>query len=128
MLASNYRQSLWDVYARSISLISVAALVAAFVMGGYSLVKIANPALTLASSLHEKYQTNESYTQFGTFKKDLSQEEIKRERMANYEQLLRMERRDAKQRLIQVGFSLIVIATLNAALLFSKRLWRADAG
>lgn len=109
------------VYARAISMISVLTLVVAFVIGGYDLLKLAFPAFTLNSALHEKYQTNESYTEFGTFKKELTQETITHERTENYAKLLRMERLNALQRLVKVGLAIVVVAALNGILLVTYR-------
>lgn len=121
-LTETYRaKGLWQVYASAVATVSIAALVVAFVIGGYDLLKLSFPAFTLNSALHEKYQTNESYTEFGTFKKELSQEEITRERTANYDKLLRIERRNALQRLIKVGLALLAIAILNGIVVIAAR-------
>ncbi len=120
-LANTYKNKIWDVYAHAVSTISILALVVAFVIGAYDLVKLAFPAFTLNSALHEKYRTNESYTEFGTFKKELSEDKISRERTANYDKLVRMERRDALQRLVKVASAVIVIAILNGALVLIGR-------
>lgn len=93
----------------------------AFVVGSYDLVKLAFPAFTLNSALHEKYQSNESYTDFGTFKKELTAEAITQERTANYEKLLRIERRNALQQLVNVASLLVVIAILNGIVLMTGR-------
>lgn len=120
-LPAMYRRGLWEVYARAVSLISILALAVAFVVGGYDLVKLAIPAFTLNSALHEKYQTNESYTEFGTFKKELSPDAITHERTENYKKLLRMERRNALQRLVKVALAILIIAILNGVLIVTYR-------
>lgn len=116
-LAEIYKQGILEFYARAVSTITILTVVVAFVLGGYDLFKLAFPSLTLNSALHEKYQNNESYTDFGTFKKELTQDSITRERTANYEKLLRMERRDAAQRLLKIGFALIAVVLLNMVLI-----------
>lgn len=116
-----YANKIWDVYASAVSAISILTVVVVFVLGTYDFVKLIFPAFTLNSALHEKYQTNESYTDYGTFKKELSAETITRERTANYEKLIRMERRDAVQRLIKVASALIVIVILNGVLMMTGR-------
>ena len=116
-----YGQSLWELYARAVSLVTIIVIVVAFVMGGRDLLKLAFPKFTLNASLHEKYKSNESYTNFGAFKKGLTHEQITRERIANYEKLLSMERRGAKQNLANVGLALVIVAILNGVLLITYR-------
>jgi hypothetical protein len=116
-----YKPALWEIYARAISLVTIIVIVAAFVLGGRDLMKLAFPAFTLNASLHEKYQTNESYTEFGAFKKELSQAQIMRERTQNYQKLLRMERRGAIQDLTRVGLALLSVAMLNMILIRFSR-------
>ncbi len=120
-LKKDYQQSFWESYSRAISLISVLSLVIAFVIGSYDLLKLIRPEFTLSSNLQEKYKTNESYTGFGAFKKNLSEKEIARERTLNYEKLLRMERRNAQQRLVKVGFTLLIITILNGIFVLTFR-------
>lgn len=120
-LRDTYKNKILDVYAHAVSIISILTVVVAFVIGTYDLVKLAFPAFTLNSALHEKYLTNDSYTDFGTFKKGLSQDAITHERTANYDKLIRMERRDAAQRLVKVAAAIIVIAVLNSALVLVLR-------
>lgn len=127
-LTEIHKRSLWNVYAHAVSLISILALVVAFVIGGYDLIKLAIPAFTLNSALHEKYQTNESYTEFGTFKKELSPDAITHERTENYEKLLRMERRNALQRLIKVALAILIITILNGMLIITYRQKGEPAG
>ena len=112
---------MWDIYARAITLISIIVIVIAFVMGCRDLLKLTFPEFTLNASLHEKYRTNESYTDFGAFKKGLTEEQITRERIANYEKLIRMEQRGAKQNLTNVGFAVLIIAILNTVLVITYR-------
>lgn len=119
-MMTKFVNNLWDIYARAVSLITVLTLVIAFVIGGYSFVRLAFPAFTLGSNLHEKYQTNESYTAFGAFHKDTPEEKISRERTENYAKLLRMERRSALQRLVQVGLALCGIVVLNGILVMTS--------
>ncbi len=120
-LADMYRGRVWELYARAVSAVTVITLVVACVLGGFDVLKLAFPALTLNSALHEKYQTNDSYTDFGTFRKELSDRQITLERTANYEKLLRMERRDATQRLIKIGFALAAVGLLNGVLVVVSR-------
>lgn len=120
-LRDTYKNKILDVYAHAVSIVSILTIVVAFVIGTYDIVKLAFPTFTLNSALYEKYQTNESYTDFGTFKKELSQDAITRERTANYDKLIRMERRDAAQRLVKVAAAIIVIAVLNSALVLVLR-------
>lgn len=120
-LSKIYKSDLWDVYARAVSVVSVLVVVVACVMGGYDLLKLAFPAFTLNSALHEKYQTNESYTEFGTFKKDQPQEKITHERIENYNKLLRMERLNALQQLVKVGLAIVIVLTLNGILITTYR-------
>lgn len=120
-LAKTYKKGLWDVYAHAISMISILTLVVAFVIGGYDLLKLALPEFTLNSALHEKYQTNESYTEFGQFKKELSAEDVTYERTANYKKLLRMERQNALQRLVKVGLAVFICAIMNGILIIVYR-------
>ncbi len=120
-MTNSYKNRIWELYARAISTVSVLAVVAAFVIGGYDIIKLALPSITLNSALHEKYRTNESFTDYGTFKKDLSEEAITIQRSGNYQKLLKMERRDAWQRLIKVALALIALAALNAGLAMFRR-------
>lgn len=115
-LKEAYRKALWDVYARSVSLVCVIAFLVAVVMGGYDVVQWAFPSFTLNASLSEKYKSNEAYTKFETLKKDRSPEEITRERLADYDRLLMMERRNAQQNLVKVVLGLLVIAGMNIVL------------
>lgn len=124
VLANTYKRKIWDVYAHAVSIISILTLVIAFVIGAYDLVKLTFPSLTLNSALHEKYRTNESYTEFGTFKKGLSEDAITYERTANYDKLIRMERRNAAQRLVKVALAVIAVAILNSTLLIMGRRYR----
>lgn len=121
-LKDNYRKQLWDIYARAVSMISTLVIVVSFVIGGYDLAKLAFPAFTLNSALHEKYQTNESYTEFGKFNKDLPQEAITHERVENYKKLLRMERRNALQRIVKVLLAVFIVAVLNGILVATLRI------
>lgn len=121
ILANTYKNKIWDVYAHAVSMITILTLVVAFVIGAYDLVKLAFPSFTLNSALHEKYRTNDLYTEFGMFKKELSQDEITRERTANYDKLIRMERRNAAQRLVKTALAVIVVAVLNGALVITGR-------
>lgn len=116
-----YGQSLWEIYARAVSLVTIIVIVVAFVMGGRDLLKLTFPKFTLNASLHEKYKSNESYTDFGAFQKGLTQEQITRKRIANYEKLLRMESRSAIQNLTNVGLALVIVAILNGILLITYR-------
>lgn len=120
-LTKTYKDRISDVYTNAVAMISILTLVVAFVIGSYDLVKLVFPAFTLNSALHEKYRSNESYTDFGTFKKELSQDAITHERTANYDKLIRMERRDAVQRLVKVVSAVVIIAILNGALLIIGR-------
>lgn len=100
---------------------SVLGLMVAFVMGAYDLVQWTFPKFTLNASLTEKYQSDEAYTKFDVLKKDRSAEEITRERLIDYEKMLRMERRNARQNLVKVVFVLLVIAFMNAVLAITYR-------
>ena len=120
----DYRESLWEIYARAVSLITIIVIVAAFVMGGRDFVKLAFPKFTLNASLHEKYKNNESFSDFGTFHKKHTQEQITHKRVANYDKLLRMERRGAVQNLIYVGMAMLAVALLNGILVFANRFRR----
>lgn len=120
-LTDLYKGKIWEVYARAVSTITILTIVVTFVIGTYDIVRLAFPAFTLNSALHEKYQTNESYTDFGTFKKDIPEETITHERTANYDKLLRMERRDASQRLLKVALAMFIIVILNSVLLMTNR-------
>ncbi|MBI2345756.1 MAG: hypothetical protein HYV03_02495 [Deltaproteobacteria bacterium] len=124
-LGTIYRQTLRESYSRAIALISILGVVVAVVIGGYDLLQLIRPDFTLSSALREKYSTNESYTEFGTFKSELSEEQISHERMANYEKLLRMERRNAQQRLVKTGLALLAIAALNGAFFLTVR-WSGE--
>ena len=115
-LQQHYRKHLWEIYARAISLVSVLGVTIVLVVGCYDFGRIFSPALTLNSALHEKYQSNESYTEYGTFKKSLTEEQITLERNQNYEKLLRIERRNGQQRLSKVGMVLLVIIIMNSFL------------
>lgn len=115
-LANTYKNKIWDVYANAVSAISILTLVVAFILGAYDVVKLVFPSFTLNSALHEKYKSNDSYTEFGTFKKELSEDAISHERIANYDKLIRMERRDAAQRLVKIAFAVVAIALLNVIL------------
>lgn len=108
-----YRKSLWEIYARSVALVTVLGLVAAGIIGGYDLVERFNPAWTLNASMQVKYTSNEAYTKFGAFHQGLSESEITRQRLKHYEELLRMERQNASQSLVKVGLGLAVILVLN---------------
>lgn len=127
-MAAMYKGRIWELYARAVSMISIVTLVVAFVLGSYDLVKLAFPAFTLNSALHEKYRSNESYTEFGTFKKELSERAITLERTANYEKLLRMEQRDAAQRLVKIAFALAAVGVLNGVLVLVGRKRGEQAG
>ena len=116
-----YGESIWELYARAVSLVTVIVIVVAFVMGGRDLFKLTFPEYTLNASLHEKYKSNESYTNFGVLKKGLTHEQITLERIANYEKLLRMERRGAKQNMVKIGLALVIVAILNGVLLITYR-------
>src|SRR3989338_2777288 len=120
-----HRESLWKSYSRAVSFISILTFVVSFVIGGYDLLKLIHPQFTLNSALQEKYKTNESYTEFGTFKKKISEEQITHERIANYQKLLRMERQNARQRLIKIGFALFAVMILNGVFVFTLR-WRRE--
>ena len=109
------------MYARSISLVSVLILVAAFIIGAYDGMRLVYPAFTLNPAQHEKYGSNEAYTEHGSFRKELSDDEITRERVEGYEKLLRIERKSAIQQLAKVAFALAAIALLNAALIVAGR-------
>jgi len=97
-------------------MVSILGVTIAFVIGGYDVVKIISPSTTLNSALHEKYQNNDSYTEYGTFKKSLTEQQITQERTLNYEKLLRIERRNGQQRLLKVGLGLLVLLAMNALL------------
>lgn len=125
-LADFYRGRIWDLYARAVSAVTIIVLVVACVLGGFDLLKFAFPGFTLNSSMHEKYQSNDAYTDFGTFRKELSDRQITLERTANYEKLLRMEQRDAAQRLVKIAFALAAVAVLNVILVFTGRRRRFD--
>ena len=116
-IRDHYRSRLWDIYARAVSLISIVTLTIAAVIGGFDVVRVISPSSTLNSALHEKYQTNDSYTEYGTFKKSLTVEQITNERTLNYEKLLRIERRNGKQRLAKVGLGLLAVVTMNGILI-----------
>jgi|SRR3989338_4209469 len=115
-----HRESLWKSYSRAVSFISILTFVVSFVIGGYDLLKLIHPEFTLSSALQEKYKTNESYTEFGTFKKNLSEEQITHERIANYQKLLRMEFQNARQRLVKIGLALLAIVTINGVFVFTS--------
>lgn len=127
-LINAYKKKIWDFYAGAVSAITILTLVVAFVIGAYDMVKLGFPSFTLNSALLEKYRTNESYTEFGTFKKGLSQDEITYERTANFDKLIRMERRNALQRLVKVAFALIAVAILNVILAITGRRRFEQAG
>lgn len=97
------------------------SLVIVFVFGIHDAVKMIDPEWTLNASLLEKYQDNESFTSFGAFKKGLGEEEITRQRKINYDKLLSMERRNARQRLFKLGLLLIAVGLLNAPLIWIQR-------
>lgn len=120
-LRALYRQSLWQVYARAIAIVSILGLLMAGIIGGYDLLELSFPAWTLNSALHEKYQSNESFTKFGAFHKGLSDAELTRQRQENYEGLLRTERRNATQSLAKVGLGLLVMGVLNLILKWTYR-------
>ncbi len=111
-----YKETLWRIYARSVSFVSVLGFVIIVVLGGYDLLELASPKFTMASGLYEKYQTNETFTKFGALKQGLSDDEVTRERISNYEQLLRMERQDAKQSLVKIGLACLALLILNGFL------------
>jgi hypothetical protein len=115
-LKQQYRRRLWYIYARAVSMVSVLGVTIALMIGGYDVVKIISPSSTLNSALHEKYQNNDSYTEYGTFKKSLTDPQITRERTLNYAKLLRIERRNGQQRLIKVGLGLFVLLAMNGVL------------
>ena len=116
-IRDHYRNRLWDIYARAVSLISVLSITIAVVIGGFDVVRVISPSSTLNSALHEKYQTNESYTEYGTFKKSLTTEQVTNERTLNYEKLLRIERRNGRQRLAKVGLGLLAVVVMNGILI-----------
>ncbi|MBI4124390.1 MAG: hypothetical protein HY609_06285 [Deltaproteobacteria bacterium] len=115
-----YPQNLRTSYSLAVSFVSIFVVVISFVIGGYDLLKMIRPEFTLSSALREKYKTNESYTEFGTFKKNFPEERITYERLANYEKLLRMERQNARQRLVKVGFALLIVVIINGVFVFSS--------
>jgi len=116
-IRDHYRNRLWDIYARAVSLTSVVSVTIAVVIGGFDVVRVISPSSTLNSALHEKYQTNESYTEYGTFKKSLTTEQVTNERTLNYEKLLRIERRNGRQRLAKVGLGLFAVVAMNGILI-----------
>ncbi len=116
-IRDHYRNRLWDIYARAVSLTSVVSITIAVVIGGFDVVRVISPSSTLNSALHEKYQTNESYTEYGTFKKSLTTEQVTNERTLNYEKLLRIERRNGRQRLAKVGLGLLAVVAMNGILI-----------
>ena len=120
-LEQEYGKRLWAIYAHAVSIVSVLAVTVAVMFGGYDLVRIASPATTLNSALHEKYRSNETNTGYGTFKTSLTEDRITRERTLNYEKLLRMERRSGRQRLIKAGLVLGVLGILNVLVLSAGR-------
>nr|MEE4269220.1 hypothetical protein [Candidatus Krumholzibacteria bacterium] len=116
-IGDHYRNRLWDIYARAVSLVSVVSITIAVVVGGFDVVRIISPSTTLNSALHEKYQSNDSYTEYGTFKKTLTPEQITHERTLNYEKLLRIERRNGRQRLAKVGLGILAVVAMNGILI-----------
>ena len=116
-----YPQRLWESYARAVSLISVLGVVICFVVGGYDLLKLVAPEFTLNSALREKYKTNDSYTEFRSFKKDLPEERLTYERTENYQKLLRIERQNALQRLVKVVLALLIIVLINWIFILTSR-------
>jgi hypothetical protein len=116
-IGDHYGDRLWDIYARAVSLVSVVSITIAVVIGGVDVVRVISPSLTLNSALHEKYKSNDSYTEYGTFKKTLTPEQITHERTLNYEKLLRIERRNGKQRLAKVGLGILAVVAMNGILI-----------
>jgi len=112
-----YKNPLLEIYTRAVAIVTVLTIVVAFVMGVCDLIEWTKPNWTLSSGLHEKYQNNESFTQFGAFYKGSSQEEITKQRVANYEKLLRMEQRNAKLSLIKVFLALVIVGVLNVTVI-----------
>ncbi len=112
-----YRKSLWEIYARAVAFVSIFGLVVAGVIGGYDLVERIFPTWTLNAAMQIKYESNDAYTKFGAFHKDLSESEITRQRTSHYEDLLRMERKNAGQSLVRVAWGLLVILLLNLMLI-----------
>ncbi len=120
-LSSYYKASLWEIYARAISLVSIVGIVAVVVIGGYDLVEIAAPQVTMNAKTYEKYQSDEAYTKFGAMKKNLSAAQVTQERKAFYAQALNIERKQALQSLTRVGLGLLAIALLNLLLVINYR-------
>lgn len=114
-----YKKGLWGIYANAVSMIGILTFVVAFIIGGYDLIRLAFPQFTLNSALYEKYQTNESYTEFGKFRNDVPEKDVTYERTANYQKLLRIERQNALQRLVKVGLAVVIVTILNGILIFT---------
>ena len=116
-----YKESLWQVYARAISLVSIFGLLIAAVIGGYDIVELTFPKFTLSSNTAERYRSNESYTRYGAVKKNLTPAQITHERTAGYEELIRAERGRAQQSLVRVSIGLLLLGILNGLLVLTHR-------
>ncbi len=120
------KKTVIEIYAMAVCFVAVVCLVISLGIGLYDLVEISNPEFTISSYEYKKHQSNESFLKgdCGKEKETLvdkkipTDEEITRQRLASFQNLIAIERRDAFQSLTLVSIILI----LNIILFFIH--WR----
>ncbi|MBI4697945.1 MAG: hypothetical protein HY758_03285 [Nitrospirae bacterium] len=110
------KKTVIEIYAMAVCFVAVVCLVISLGIGLYDIMEISNPAFTISSYEYKKHQSNESFikgdcgNEKETFadKKILTDEEITRQRLASFQNLIAIERRDAFQSLTIVAIILIL--------------------
>ena len=98
-----------EVYALAVCFAAVVCLVISAGIGGYAIIRIIQPELTLKKWDYDQYQSNEAFWQsrrYGTaeerkLERRPSEEDLTKRRLESFGRALTAERRDGFQSLIQ---------------------------
>jgi hypothetical protein len=114
------KKTVIEIYAMAVCFVAIVCLVIVLGIGLYDLVEISNPEFTISSYEYKKHQSNESFLKgdCGKEKETPTDKEITRQRLASFQNLIAIERRDAFQSLTVI----IIIIILNIIVFFIH--WR----
>ncbi|EUC69625.1 hypothetical protein Y017_14430 [Alcanivorax sp. 97CO-5] len=117
------KRTLIEIYALAVCFFTVVCLVIALGVGSWDLVQIANPEFTINSKTYENHLDNDSYLNRSCHackekldgEKDLTAEQVTKERQESWQRSLNIEVRSATQSF----FRLLIIIILDI-ILFSS--------
>ena len=110
------KKSILEVYALAVCFATIVCFVIALGVAIYDVVQIANPEFTLSSYEFNRHQSNDAFWESHKCKYDNKDKELKRppeeeltkQRMENYQQAIKSEKRDAVQSITLASIILLI--------------------